>query len=68
MIAHKKEFYGGVVMMVAFCVVLVIIFMPIFGGQTALIIWTTCTTPYPMAPRTMFQRSEKPPRSCPAMR
>ena len=36
MIAHKKEFYGGVVMMVAFCVVLVIIFMPIFGGQNGL--------------------------------
>ncbi len=36
MIAHKKEFYSGVAMMVAFIVVLVIIFMPIFGGQNGL--------------------------------
>lgn len=36
MIAHKKEFFGGVVMMGAFIVVLIIIFMPIFGGQNGL--------------------------------
>ncbi len=36
MIAHKKEFYGGVAMMVGFIVVLVIIFMPIFGGHNGL--------------------------------
>lgn len=36
MIAHKKEFYGGVGMMVAFTVVLVIIFSPIFNGQNGL--------------------------------
>jgi hypothetical protein len=36
MIAHKKEFYGGVGMMAAFMVVLVIIFMPVFGGQNGL--------------------------------
>lgn len=36
MIAHKKEFYGGVVMMVGFVVVLIIIFMPVFGGQNGL--------------------------------
>ena len=36
MIAHKKEFYGGVAMMAAFIVVLVIIFMPIFGGHNGL--------------------------------
>jgi hypothetical protein len=36
MIAHKKEFFGGVAMMGAFIVVLVIIFMPIFAGQNGL--------------------------------
>jgi hypothetical protein len=36
MIAHKKEFWGGAGMMVAFTIVLVIIFMPIFGGQNGL--------------------------------
>jgi len=36
MIAHKKEFYGGVGMMAAFIVVLVIIFSPIFKGQNGL--------------------------------
>ena len=36
MIAHKKEFYGGVGMMAAFTVVLVIIFSPIFNGQNGL--------------------------------
>ena len=36
MIANKKEFYGGVGMMVAFTVVLIIIFMPIFGGHNGL--------------------------------
>ncbi|NVL89976.1 MAG: hypothetical protein HWN69_03125 [Desulfobacterales bacterium] len=36
MIAHKKEFYGGVLMMVGFIVVLILIFMPLFGGQNGL--------------------------------
>jgi hypothetical protein len=36
MIAHKKEFWGGVGMMAAFVVVLIIIFMPIFAGQNGL--------------------------------
>lgn len=36
MIAHKKEFYGGVGLMAAFIVVLIIIFMPVFGGQNGL--------------------------------
>ena len=36
MIAHKKEFYGGVGMIAAFVVVLVIIFSPIFNGQNGL--------------------------------
>jgi hypothetical protein len=36
MIAHKKEFYGGVGMMIGFIVVLIIIFMPIFSGQNGL--------------------------------
>ena len=36
MIAHKKEFWGGVGMMAAFIVVLIIIFMPVFGGQNGL--------------------------------
>ncbi len=36
MIAHKKEFFGGVVMMAGFIVVLIIVFMPIFAGQNGL--------------------------------
>ncbi len=36
MIAHKKEFYGGAGMMVAFILILIIIFMPIFNGQNGL--------------------------------
>ena len=31
MIAHKKEFFGGVLMLAGFVVVLIIIFMPVFG-------------------------------------
>ena len=36
MIAHKKEFYGGFGMLAAFGVVLIIIFMPVFGGMNGL--------------------------------
>jgi hypothetical protein len=36
MIAHKKEFFGGAIMMAVFAVVLIVIFMPIFGGQNGL--------------------------------
>jgi len=36
MIAHKKEFYGGVGMMAVFVVVLIIIFSPVFKGQNGL--------------------------------
>jgi hypothetical protein len=36
MIASKKEFYGGVAALAAFVVVLILIFMPIFGGQNGL--------------------------------
>ena len=36
MIAHKREFFGGVVMMAVFVVILIIIFMPVFGGQNGL--------------------------------
>jgi hypothetical protein len=36
MIAHKKEFYGGFLMMAGFIVVLVIVFSPIFEGQNGL--------------------------------
>lgn len=36
MIAHKKEFYGGFGMIIAFAVVLIIMFSPIFKGQNAL--------------------------------
>ncbi|UCD86379.1 MAG: hypothetical protein JSV01_00935 [Desulfobacterales bacterium] len=36
MIANKKEFYGGVGMMAAFLVVLIIIFSPVFKGQNGL--------------------------------
>jgi hypothetical protein len=36
MIANKKEFFGGFGMMVAFSVVLFIMFMPVFGGMNGL--------------------------------
>ena len=36
MIAHKKTFNIGLIMMVAFTVVLVIFFMPVFNGQNGL--------------------------------
>ncbi|MBW2345936.1 MAG: hypothetical protein JRF53_18450, partial [Deltaproteobacteria bacterium] len=36
MIAQKKEFYGGVGMLAAFVVVLIIIFSPVFEGQNGL--------------------------------
>ena len=36
MIAHKKEFYGGVLMMVGFIVVLILVFMPLYGGHNGL--------------------------------
>ncbi|MBW1675878.1 MAG: hypothetical protein JRF30_06440 [Deltaproteobacteria bacterium] len=36
MIEHKKEFYGGVGMMAAFIVVLIIVFSPVFKGQNGL--------------------------------
>ena len=36
MIAHKKEFFGGVGMMIAFIIVLIIVFSPIFKGQNGL--------------------------------
>ncbi len=36
MIAHKKEFFGGLGMLGAFIIVLIIIFMPVFGGQNGL--------------------------------
>ena len=36
MIAHKKEFYGGLLMMAGFIVVLILVFMPLFGGQNGL--------------------------------
>jgi hypothetical protein len=36
MIANKKEFYGGVLLMAAFLVVLVIMFSPVFKGQNGL--------------------------------
>ena len=36
MIANKKEFYGGVGMMAAFIVVLIIFFAPVFKGQNGL--------------------------------
>ncbi|MFH1984267.1 MAG: hypothetical protein ABIL58_20690 [Pseudomonadota bacterium] len=36
MIAHKKEFYGGFAMLVAFFIVLAIIFMPLFHGHNGL--------------------------------
>ncbi|MBW2033919.1 MAG: hypothetical protein JRI94_10050, partial [Deltaproteobacteria bacterium] len=36
MIAHKKEFYGGAGMLLAFVVVLIILFSPVLKGQNAL--------------------------------
>jgi hypothetical protein len=36
MIANKKEFYGGLVMLIGFGVVLVLVFSPLFEGQNAL--------------------------------
>ncbi len=36
MIAHKKAFYGGALLLVGFFVVLAVIFMPVFGGQNGL--------------------------------
>jgi len=36
MIAHKKEFYGGFFMLVAFLVILVLMFMPLFKGHNML--------------------------------
>jgi len=36
MIERKKEFFGGLAMMGAFVAVLIIIFMPVFGGQNGL--------------------------------
>ena len=36
MLANKKEFYSGVGLMVAFLVVLAIMFSPVFGGQNGL--------------------------------
>jgi hypothetical protein len=36
MIAHKKEFYGGVGLMAIFVVVLIFIFLPIYAGQNGL--------------------------------
>jgi hypothetical protein len=36
MIANKKEFYGGVLMMAAFMVVLIIMFTPVFKGLNGL--------------------------------
>jgi hypothetical protein len=36
MIANKKKFYGGIGLMMAFAVVLVIVFSPVFNGQNGL--------------------------------
>ena len=36
MIANKKEFYGGLGLLLAFAVVLAVIFSPVFGGQNTL--------------------------------
>ena len=36
MIASKKEFYGGFGMLLAFIIVLIILFMPVFKGQNGL--------------------------------
>ena len=36
MIANKKEFYAGFGLIVIFTIVLIILFMPVFGGKNAL--------------------------------
>lgn len=36
MIAHKKEFYGGMGMMAGFIVVLILVFMPLYAGHNGL--------------------------------
>jgi len=36
MITHKKEFYAGFGLIVVFTIVLIILFMPVFGGKNAL--------------------------------
>lgn len=36
MIVHKKEFYAGFGLFVVFWIVLIILFMPVFGGKNAL--------------------------------
>ena len=36
MIAHKKDFYVGFGLILAFTIILIIIFMPVFGGNNAL--------------------------------
>ncbi len=36
MIEKKKEFYGGLAMMIAFVIVLIIFFSPVFGGHNGL--------------------------------
>ncbi len=36
MIADKKEFYGGLGLLIGFVVVLVVIFSPVFKGQNGL--------------------------------
>ena len=36
MITHKKKFYAGLGLLIAFLIVLIILFMPIFGGINAL--------------------------------
>ena len=36
MIVHKKQFITGAVLLAAFCVVLVLIFLPLFDGQNSL--------------------------------
>jgi hypothetical protein len=36
MIAHKKVFYAGFGLIVIFTIVLIILFMPVFGGKNAL--------------------------------
>jgi ABC-type Na+ efflux pump permease subunit len=36
MITNKKEFFGGVILMVAFIIVLIIMFSPVFGGMNGL--------------------------------
>ncbi len=36
MIAHKKQFFGGVGLMIGFVIVLIIFFSPVFGGKNGL--------------------------------